>query len=324
MGTQTELVSIIIPAFKADRYLQETLEHVGRQTYTHWELIVVEDASQDKTESIVRGFAAQHPDRRVEYVRHETNQGPSGTRNTGISHSQGDYLAFLDADDRWLPDHLSVSVAALQEGNLDFVYSTVLLFDSDAGHLLGVWGPFAEERKSFPQGLYHRCFITTSSVVLRRQVIDTVGLFDITPDLQGCEDIDYWLRCVKQKVRFECLPGIHCLYRKGHGQALTSRMDVIAARHGRVLEKHLGMPEIPLSFQRQQISHTYRRAGRKNMQADPFYAARLFAKSWSYSMLRFDSSALAVLAFLRGSFRKLTGPFSSTQNKKSEAVPARE
>lgn len=108
MHLSESLVSVIIPSFKMGRFIGEALASVGAQTYPHWEVIVVDDAGpEDGTRAAVEAFAAKHPDHRVEYIRHETNQGVSVARRTAFEASRGEYVAFLDADDAYVPDRLA-------------------------------------------------------------------------------------------------------------------------------------------------------------------------------------------------------------------------
>lgn len=96
------LVSVIIPTFNRRHLIGRALESVLRQTYPNWECLVVDDASTDDTEGVVRSFG----DPRILYLRHDSNRGGSAARNTGIEEARGDYLAFLDSDDEWLPSKL--------------------------------------------------------------------------------------------------------------------------------------------------------------------------------------------------------------------------
>ena len=110
-----KLVSVIIPSFKMGQFIGEALESVGAQTYPHWEVIVVDDAGpEDGTRAAVEAFAAKHSDHRVEYIRHETNQGVSVARRTGAIAAKGEFIAFLDADDSFLPGKLAQQLAAMQ------------------------------------------------------------------------------------------------------------------------------------------------------------------------------------------------------------------
>src|SRR5215471_21615023 len=110
----TALVSIVTPCFNAERFLEETLASVVAQSYSHWELLLVNDGSRDRTAEIAVQWASAHPDR-VRYLEHEgrRNQGTSASRNLAIGHARGEYVAFLDADDVWLPRHLEMQVALL-------------------------------------------------------------------------------------------------------------------------------------------------------------------------------------------------------------------
>ena len=102
-----ELASIIIPAYNAERYISEAIESVINQTYTNWELIIVNDGSTDNTEKIAQSYAQK--DSRITYITQE-NKGVSVARNIGYNASKGDYLGFLDADDYWLPDNLDEKI----------------------------------------------------------------------------------------------------------------------------------------------------------------------------------------------------------------------
>lgn len=301
---QPSLVSIVIPAFQADRHIGETLEHIAWQSYPDWELIVVEDASVGETEAIVGRFRERNPDHRIVYIRHDVNQGPSGSRNTAIRSAEGEFIAFVDSDDLWMPNHLRASVEGLARHEVDVVYSGALMFEDHTGHLMWVWGPTKEERDRFPEGLFHRSFITPSTVVMRRTAVDRAGPFDTTPELQGCEDVDFWLRCVSAGIRFHCIPGCHCLYRKGHAGAATSRMDRILIRHSWVLHRHYGMPAIPLKKQRDALSRQYLLASLYNARNHPRMAAKLTLRSWRIHPMRLDRLAVGVAATGYGLARK--------------------
>lgn len=115
------LVSVIIPSHKMGQFIGEALESVGAQTYPRWEVIVVDDAGpEDGTRAVVEAFAAKYPDHRVEYIRHETNQGVSVARRTAFEASRGDYIAFLDSDDEFLPEKLANQTRILDE-NRDII-----------------------------------------------------------------------------------------------------------------------------------------------------------------------------------------------------------
>ncbi|MEM7474839.1 MAG: glycosyltransferase family A protein [Planctomycetota bacterium] len=290
------LVSIVIPAYHADRLLEETLESIECQTHSNWELLVTEDASHDETENLVSEFAARNPTHRVVFTRHEVNAGPSASRNTGIELARGDFIALLDADDLWMPDHLRVSVEALCDTNADITYSTTLMFDDETRALTGIWGPNATECSEFPNGLYKRCFVVPSSTVIKSSVFTQVGFFDTDPAIQGCEDIDFWLRCVKSGCNFHHITGLHCLYRKGHEEAATSRMGKLLPRQATVLESHFGMPQILPSVQRQGLAHYSLLAAIAQLKQSPLAAIKSFLRAWRLRPLWLPLSASMRLA----------------------------
>lgn len=232
-----ELVSVIIPTYRGDRFIADSLAAVAGQTWRHWELIVVEDGSNGETEAIARRFAAQHPEHRIEYLRHEQNNSQSAARNTALKHVRGEYVAFLDVDDLWQPTHLAASLAALQTNRDDLAYSTVAMFDDDTDIVFGVWGPTYKNLREFPYSLFDRNFVTPSSVVVRRGLIERVGKFDTT--LCPCEDVDYWIRCAAAGGRFTHIKGCHVLYRKNHSEAETRGISRLTEAYARVVDRHL-------------------------------------------------------------------------------------
>jgi glycosyltransferase involved in cell wall biosynthesis len=129
------LVSVITIFLDAKRFFSEAVESVLAQTYPHWELLLVDDGSTDGTSELARGYAARHPDR-VRYLAHPGHQhrGMSAARNLGLRHARGALIAFLDADDVWLPQRLEVQVGILAANpRADMVVGTTRLWHSWTG-----------------------------------------------------------------------------------------------------------------------------------------------------------------------------------------------
>ena len=122
-----ELISVIIPAFNAERYIGQALESVASQTYQNWEILVTNDGGTDDTLRIVAEFA-QKNSQPVRVLEHEQNSGLSAARNTAMRAARGEYIAFLDADDFWLPDHLESVCALLASGTARLGVRRVLCF----------------------------------------------------------------------------------------------------------------------------------------------------------------------------------------------------
>ena len=123
------LVSIVIPAFNRGGCLADALASLQAQTWTNWEVIVVDDGSSDSTIEIVESVRAR--DARIRLVRHDANRGAQAARNTGIDHAGGEWVAFLDSDDLWLPDSLEVRMKAASEKKVAVVHSGAQARGSD-------------------------------------------------------------------------------------------------------------------------------------------------------------------------------------------------
>lgn len=193
----TPAVSVIIPAYNAAKYIAETLDSVFNQTFTSHELIVINDGSPD-TEELERELRAYSA--RVRYIKQE-NRGAAAARNAGLHVAKGEFVAFLDADDRWYPNFLEEQIEFLRSSNADLVYSDALL--SGESPLAG--RSFMEVQPSrgpvTPESLLAiKVTVLTSVVLARKKPILEVGLFDEA--IKRGHDFDLWLRLAKLGVRF--------------------------------------------------------------------------------------------------------------------------
>ena len=190
------LVSVIIPAYNASRTIVRALESVLGQEYEPLEVLIVDDASTDGTGEIVRRFT----DRRVRLIKLDTNRGAAGARNVGIHAAQGEYIAFLDADDIWLPSKLSCQTRVMEQDEQITLVTSDSLWLSHSGELLRR----DHERDAPASGpeawkmLLAYTFITTPTVLARRR--DLVDLGGFSGDLPVGEDQDLWIRLLR-KVR---------------------------------------------------------------------------------------------------------------------------
>ena len=185
------VVSCITIFFNAEKYIREALESVFAQTYHRWELLLVDDGSTDGSTAIARHFARQHPGR-VSYLEHSghKNRGMSASRNLGIQNARGEYIAFLDADDVWLPHKLEQQVPILtSQPKVGMVYAPTQYWYSWAGNLEQSPYDFVQKLGFRPNTLVEPPKILvrflrgldkppgTCSVLLRREVIERVGGF---------------------------------------------------------------------------------------------------------------------------------------------------
>ena len=126
-GMEQPLISIIMPAYNCERYIEEAIRSVKEQSYTNWELLVINDGSTDTTEDVVRALALE--DGRIKLIENPANMGVAKTRNRGFELSQGQYVALLDGDDVWLPEKLEKQVRLAQETGAEIVYCSYSIVD---------------------------------------------------------------------------------------------------------------------------------------------------------------------------------------------------
>ena len=195
------LVSVIIPAWNADKFIVQTLESVFSQTWRHFEVIVVDDGSTDATARVIRAFdEARAPGSIALKLINKQNGGPSSARNAGVQAAGGDYLAFLDADDTWFPETLEKLVGfAESHSDVSLVFGDAGSFDEDGirfDSFFKKYGrPDADKRGiiiNALEKLLEGNFILTGALLLRRECIDRVGGFD--EDTSYGEDYDLWIR----------------------------------------------------------------------------------------------------------------------------------
>lgn len=204
---ESPLVSIIIPAWNAEKYVKEAVDSALNQTHENIEVIVVDDGSTDSTKNILDSFIKN---KRIKYF-YQTNKGLAGARDTGILSAKGDYIAFLDSDDVFLPQKITKQIQSLED-NSDFgvSYCDLLHFTDEEPRR------FFHHRYHYPSGqlfeaLLKKQFINPLSVVIRRSVLDKFGLFD--EKLRRSEDWELWLRLARAGVKFLYLNEILAHYR---------------------------------------------------------------------------------------------------------------
>jgi glycosyltransferase involved in cell wall biosynthesis len=224
------LVSIVIPSYNYGQFVSEAVESVLAQTYSPIEVIVVDDGSTDNTrEVLIERFGD-----RIRYIYQE-NKGLPGARNTGIRNATGSFLAFLDADDLWLPTKLEKQMAVMSEKpEVGLVYCSSLRVNTQTG------ASYTEHCRPDVRGdvrrkvLHRNCIAgSASAALIRRECFDTVGLFDET--LRSAEDWDMWIR-LSRHYQFDFVPEALIQYRM-HGSQMSSKLATMSRYQLEVMER---------------------------------------------------------------------------------------
>lgn len=206
-----DLVSIIMPSYNTGQYIEESIRSVLAQTYTNWELLIVDDCSTDNTDEVVLPFLE---DKRIRYFRNSVNCGAAVSRNSALREARGRWISFLDSDDLWLPQKLEKQIAFMTENGYHFSYTNYFEID-EAGHPNGrsVTGP----RKITKTGFYNYCWVGCLTVMYDAQM---VGLIQIA-DIKKNNDYAMWLK-VCQKANCYLLDESLAKYRRGRSGSVSS------------------------------------------------------------------------------------------------------
>jgi glycosyltransferase involved in cell wall biosynthesis len=183
-------VSVIIPTHNRADLLQSAISSVLNQTFNEFEIIVIDDHSTDSTSSVVAGFN----DQRIKYIQNKGKNGPSVARNLGINNARGEYIAFLDDDDEWLPAKLEKQTGILDVSpkKVCGIYSRPLLIDKRTGKTFSENSGFPQLKGNLLSQLLIKNPIHTCTLVVRKKCLDQIGLFDET--MRYMEDRDLWIR----------------------------------------------------------------------------------------------------------------------------------
>lgn len=201
-----ELVSIITPSYNTAKYIEETIQSVINQTYTNWEMIIVDDCSTDNTDEVVSKYLV---DPRIRYLKNEKNSGAAVSRNYALREAKGKWIAFLDSDDLWSPDKLEKQIMFMKEHDYHFSYTNYIEIDEQSlPNGKQVSGP----KRVTKHGMHNYCWMGCLTVMYDAE---TVGLIQIA-DIKKNNDYAMWLK-VCQKANCYLLDETLAQYRKRSG-----------------------------------------------------------------------------------------------------------
>ena len=198
---ENPLISILMPAYNSEAFIQESIDSVKNQTYTNWELIIIDDKSIDNTKEIVKNNC--QIDNRIKLYEMEFNSKPAKCRNVGLLHSTGEYIAFLDSDDLWKPEKLKKQLEYMINNDCDFSFT-------EYDHINEKNEPLKKRAKiirrlSYKKMLYH-CFTGCLTVMYKKNGI-------LTPEVKNTEDYALFLDVLKKVKNAHGIPESMAYYR---------------------------------------------------------------------------------------------------------------
>lgn len=314
-----KLVSVIIPTYNRANLLDRAIKSVLAQSYQDFEIIVVDDGSTDNTKEIIENLY----DNRIKYIRHDQNKGGACARNTGIKASSGQYIAFLDSDDEWLPEKLDKQISLFSNcsDSVGAVYCSHYTHDDISGR---IWKePFSDLKRG---NLYNSllngwCPASTSFFVLARNVFEKSGLFD--DQLPSFQDYDLWIR-VAEHYEFEFIDEPLAIKHNHYGVQIASNLDsrtkgldIFLAKWSDIIKKQAGENAYN-NIRRMHLSPIYRNAIFDNILAGRRrQGIRYFINFWKLEHPSLRLVGKFFLAFIGGKkllnlSRRIVGNFRQT------------
>lgn len=183
------LVSIITPSYKSAKFISQTIESVLAQTYQNWEMIIVDDFSNDNSNEIIEGYIKENS--RISLIKLEKNSGPAVARNRAIEEAKGRYVAFLDADDLWLPQKLEKQLTFMYENDVAFTYSS--------------YETMSENGVRIKKGMYTPLKITYKDLLKSNHIGCLTAIYDVEkvgkvfmPQINKRQDYGLWLKILRK------------------------------------------------------------------------------------------------------------------------------
>lgn len=286
----TPLISVVMPAFNAEKTIKETIDSVLKQTHSHLELIIINDGSQDSTLDIIN--STQDPRLKVfSYL----NSGLAASRNRGFHHSIGGYVSFIDADDIWTPDKIEAQLKALQANpDAAVAYSWTDLID-ESGQFLRSGNHTTANGNIYAQ-LLLGCFVVSgSNPLICRQAFIEVGGFD--ESLAASQDFDLYLR-LAARYDYVAVPSPHVLYRISPNSMST---NVRRHEYTSLLVRERAFeqsPEVlPQALKHHSVANYYKSVIYRLLNAPPSPKSGLEAARLLYNAVRYDPSFLQKKVF---------------------------
>ncbi|ANU27625.1 glycosyltransferase family 2 protein [Planococcus versutus] len=231
----TDKVSVIIPTYNRSELLIKAIGSLKNQSHQNMEIIIIDDFSTDDTAAVVKEMT----DERIIYLQHDTNKGGAAARNTGIRRATGDFIGFLDSDDQWLPEKLEKQLEKFKEQpGIGVVYTGVQVVNENN---LNTRKIIPECRGRILSELFKsNCIDTTSSVLVKKKVLDKVNGFD--EKLPSCQDWDLYIR-LAQVTQFDFVKDSMVLFYHHSGERITTNKRSVLNGHLSIFEKYKELAE---------------------------------------------------------------------------------
>lgn len=220
MELRENRISIVVPVYNSEQYIEETIQCVLKQTYADWEVIFVDDASKDKSVAVIEKYLKE--DKRMHLYQNSENRGPAYTRNRGIKKAQGRYLAYLDADDLWDADKLEKQIRFMRQKGCAFSFTGYEFAGADGkrnGRIVCI-----PEKIDYKYALKHTTISTITVMFDRRQIPDSVLFMPL--NARG-EDSATWWKILRHGYTAYGINEPLSVYRRHGGSRSSNKLDAV-------------------------------------------------------------------------------------------------
>ena len=202
-----KLISIITPSYNAMKFIKETYMSIDKQTYSNWEWLITDDCSNDGTWEYLSSLAIQ--DSRIKPIRHSSNSGAAVSRNNSIERAKGDFIAFLDSDDIWLSDKLSLHINFMEQQQANISFTPYSLIDENSSDLNKVIDVNKKGGFSYQDMLIKKATMGCCTVVIRKNAFTDLSM----PLIRAGQDYALWLKLLKTGQQAIIFPKVLSQYR---------------------------------------------------------------------------------------------------------------
>ncbi len=226
------LVSIIMPAYNCERYIETAIYSVMTQTYQNWELLVIDDGSTDRTPDLISALCAE--DNRIRLIKNQVNMGVAKTRNKGFTLSKGQFIALLDSDDVWHPDKLERQLSLAKDKGAPIIYCSYGIIDDNGRKLCDDF--IVPDRIDY-EGMLVKSVISCSTVLLSRNIIEN---YSFRTDYYH-EDLLLWLELMRDQKSAYGVTDVLAEYRVLNGSRSANKMKS-AIERWKIYRQYMKLP----------------------------------------------------------------------------------
>lgn len=213
-------VSIITPSYNSSDFIIDTIDSVIAQTFYSWELIIVDDQSKDNSVEIIESIIKENLDKNIILIKNRRNLGPALSRNEGIKHSKGRYIAFLDSDDLWEKDKLEIQIDFMEKNNYPFTYSYYSQISET--------GFFIKNIVNLPLRVNYRSTIKSNKIGCLTAVYDTQYFNKVfMENIAKRQDYTLWLKLLRKVDFAHCVPQVLAKYRLRKDSVSSNKLKLV-------------------------------------------------------------------------------------------------